>query len=445
MPNIQKGISVQQNYTGCIENLYFNSSNFIRDMKYAFEIGQSLRFQTVNTLYRCPESPMTPVTFLTRSSFTRMSGYEGMTQLNVSFSFRTYEDHGLMMYHKFKSRGYVKMYLEFGKVKIDIKTSEGPRITLDNYDMEFNDGRWHSVMLTISHNNLVLDIDQWPMVTTRLLDMITSSVYFIGGIPGSDFDGKGKSGFNGKGRDGFIGCMKGITIDGNYKIPAAWKEDEFCCKDEIVMDACHMTDRCNPNPCQNSGVCRQNADDFFCDCTNTGYVGAVCHAALYPLSCHAYKNLQSVQQKANIHIDVDGSGPLKPFPVTCEYYTDGRIVTVLNHNNEQTTSVDGFQEAGSFEQNITYDASLPQIEALLHRSTRCWQHLSYECKSSRLLDSSYYDDSFHPYSWWVSRHNRRMDYWAGGLTGSRKCNCGVLGNCIDPTKWCNCDANRNGG
>lgn len=42
--------------------------------------------------------------------------------------------------------------------------------------------------------------------------------------------------------------------------------------------------------------------------------------ALNPLSCQAYKNVQSVQQRASVMIDVDGSGPLNPFPVTCEFY-----------------------------------------------------------------------------------------------------------------------------
>lgn len=32
-----------------------------------------------------------------------------------------------------------------------------------------------------------------------------------------------------------------------------------------------------------------------------------------------------------------------------------------------------------------------------------------------------------------------MDYWGGGLPGSRMCDCGVLSTCSDPTKWCNCD------
>lgn len=51
---------------------------------------------------------------------------------------------------------------------------------------------------------------------------------------------------------------------------------------------------------------------------------------------------------------------------------------------------------------------------------------------------------FRPFSWWVSRHNQPMDYWAGGLPGSRKCECGIQGSCIDPTKWCNCDSNAIG-
>jgi contactin associated protein-like 2 len=84
---------------------------------------------------------------------------------------------------------------------------------------------------------------------------------------------------------------------------------------------------------------------------------------------------------------VDGSGPLKPFPVTCEFYSDGRVVTVLSHSSEHTTAVDGFQEPGSFEQNIIYEADLPQIEAFLNRSQNCWQRLSYDCRSSRLLNS----------------------------------------------------------
>lgn len=106
-----------------------------------------------------------------------------------------------------------------------------------------------------------------------------------------------------------------------------------------------------------------------------------------PLSCEAYKNTNSVNQRADIKIDVDGSGPLRPFPVTCEFYADGRTVTVLHHSNEQPTPVDAYEEAGSFIQDVNYDADLDQIEALLNVSTTCRQKINYACKHSRLFNT----------------------------------------------------------
>lgn len=55
------------------------------------------------------------------------------------------------------------------------------------------------------------------------------------------------------------------------------------------------------------------------------------------------------------------------------------------------------------------------------------------------MNSPSEENMFQPFSWWVSRHNQKMDYWGGALPGSRKCECGILGTCTDPTKWCNCD------
>jgi hypothetical protein len=66
---------------------------------------------------------------------------------------------------------------------------------------------------------------------------------------------------------------------------------------------------------------------------------------------------------------------------------DGRVLTVLDHKNEGTTPVDGFQEPGSFMQDIMYDADMDQIEALINRSSTCQQRLRYECKQSRLFNS----------------------------------------------------------
>lgn len=130
---------------------------------------------------------------------------------------------------------------------------------------------------------------------------------------------------------GFVGCMRTISIDGNFKLPTDWTLDDYCCKDEVVVESCRMTDRCNPNPCEHEGICKQNSMEFTCECKGTGYSGSVCHTSLHPLSCQAYKNVQPVNQRADIKVDVDGSGPLKPFQVTCEFYADGTVATVLQH------------------------------------------------------------------------------------------------------------------
>ena len=55
------------------------------------------------------EPPVIPVTFLTSQSYAKLRGYEGVHSLNVSFSFRTYEGDGLLLYHRFTSDGHVKV------------------------------------------------------------------------------------------------------------------------------------------------------------------------------------------------------------------------------------------------------------------------------------------------------------------------------------------------
>ena len=268
VPYVQEGMVVTQNFTGCFENLFLNSTNFIRDMKNAYELDEAYRYTKYNTIYACPSPPIYPVTFTTRQSYAKLKGYESQQQLNVSFQFRTYEEKGIMLYHEFGSKGFVKVFLEDGKVKIDLKTGEDkPRIILDNYDEAFNDGKWHSLVLSIKKNLLILDIDQRPMTTTKNIRILTGRFYLIAG---------------GVDANGFVGCMQMILVDGNYKLPKDWiPGEEVYGQDEVIVDACQMIDRCNPNPCQHSGLCTQTSMEFICDCKTTGYAGAVCHTCKY--------------------------------------------------------------------------------------------------------------------------------------------------------------------
>ncbi len=82
--------------------------------------------------------------------------------------------------------------------------------------------------------------------------------------------------------------------------------------------------------------------------------------------------------------------------------------------------VDGYEANGAYNQEILYDAGWGQIEVLLNRSLECKQWLKLECRNARLFNSPSIVENFSPSTWWVSRQNSPMDYWAGGLLGSRK-------------------------
>lgn len=47
---------VVQNFTGCVQNVYLNSTNLIRDVKDSYSYGDSLKYEKINTLYSCPVS-----------------------------------------------------------------------------------------------------------------------------------------------------------------------------------------------------------------------------------------------------------------------------------------------------------------------------------------------------------------------------------------------------
>lgn len=426
MPNFnQEGIKVAANFSGCLENLMINDTNVAYELK---RDRESYIYSKVGqVLYNCRYEQVIPVTFVTSDSVLKVNGYM-QPSMNCSFDFRTFNERGLLLYNKFSIEGYVKLFLDAGRIRVELQGKKTPVVLLKPFDQLLNDGQWHRLMLALQTNRIELHLDGVPSITTRLFSLETGGLYLVGG---------GVYGIQ-----GFIGCMRYLYIEGRYinvlTVPSNQVEGQ------LRRDACQMVDRCHPNPCEHGGFCKQDSVEFVCNCSHTGYAGAVCHVSLHPLSCEAYQMKKKPDETmANILIDVDGSGPLTPFPVECIFHPDNRSDTLVHHKNEMTTDVKGFKEPGSFIQDIVYDAPMEQMIQLVNRSALCRQRLTYECFNARLFDTSVQDttpDTFSPYGWWVSRSNQRMDYWGGSIPGSRKCRCGLYGSCKDPQRWCNCDA-----
>ena len=150
-------------------------------------------------------------------------------------------------------------------------------------------------------------------------------------------------------------------------------------------------------------------------------------------SCSVIRKYAS-STSGNYVIDVDGDGGLAPFTVYCDMIDKNGVgVTVISHDSESRTLVDGYDGVGGYSRDIHYTgASLSQLATLTRVSSHCEQFIKYECYGSLIFRSGY--------AWWVSRDSNKMTYW-GGASGSNKCACGMTNSCANPRYGCNCDKN----
>ena len=115
----------------------------------------------------------------------------------------------------------------------------------------------------------------------------------------------------------------------------------------------------------------------------------------------------------NYITDPDGTSGLAPFTVYC-YMSDknGVGVTVISHDSENRSLMDGYEDHGDSSRSIHYSgASLSQLASLTDVSLHCEQFIKYECYSSVLM--------FGSYSWWMSRDSNQMMYWEEPLLAAK--------------------------
>ena len=152
-------------------------------------------------------------------------------------------------------------------------------------------------------------------------------------------------------------------------------------------------------------------------------------------SCSDLKKLVPTAESGGYVIDPDGDGGLPPFDVTCNMTEKNGVgVTVISHDSENRTLVDGCDPKGCYSRDIHYKgASLSQLASLTRVSSHCEQFIKYECYHSLFLR--------YGFGWWVSRDATKMTYWGGASPGSGKCACGMTNSCAKPGSGCNCDKN----
>ncbi|XP_037654242.1 contactin-associated protein-like 3 [Choloepus didactylus] len=318
-----------KNFHGCLENLYYNGVDII-------ELAREHNPQIIimgNVSFSCPHPQTVPVTFLSSKSYLALPGNSGEEKVSVTFQFRTWNRVGCLLSAALRRDSLdLVLFLKDGKLKLslyhlgqllrDIVTGAG-----------LNDGQWHSVSLSAEGNHLSVMVDgELASAAHTLLLRQTDSgdTYYFGGCP----DNSSGSGLHGP-PWGFQGCLRLISIGDRAVDLISVQQGALGSFSDLQIDACGITDRCLPSYCEHGSECSQSWDNFSCDCTDTGYVGATCHSPLYQQSCEAHKHKGN--PSGLYYIDADGSGPLGPFLVYCNM-TDGTPLSWwLGRTNETHT------------------------------------------------------------------------------------------------------------
>ena len=153
-----------------------------------------------------------------------------------------------------------------------------------------------------------------------------------------------------------------------------------------------------------------------------------------PATCTSLRQRDSSATSGNYVITPKEYSPIQ---VYCDMTSKNGVgVTVIGHDSESETLVNGYEAGQSYKRLIQYDVSMQQIVAVINESKSCEQFISYKCYQSTIWNNY----GFH-IATWLSRQGLTMDYWGGADVSSGKCACGMNNTCADKTKSCNCDKN----
>ncbi|PAA67861.1 hypothetical protein BOX15_Mlig032672g1 [Macrostomum lignano] len=445
------GLLVRKNFTGCLENVWLNGLNLIRDARTTPDSDNAIEgFQTIGEVgSRCPLSSAVTdeiITLGSEDAFIKALRDAG-SSLQTSLYFRTFQKDTVLIYHplqttngvtdKFlaldiKENGNLELVVQLkDSVTKDISvvyTNLDPDATPDN----FADGLWHYVDLYASRNSIKVTIDGTLYSTIQQLSLSFNTLTYIGWSPDrlSLINKKWKA---------FRGCIKQLSVQSRAVI---YRElDPLNKQGTILNGTCAMRDRCMPNPCKRGAHCSQDWGEFYCTCPEGYSDSAVCHQSTHFTSCSEMQLLYPTISEKNATIDIDGSQILEPVHVNC-IFRDGIVRTLVNHTARPDTSVNGYQLPGSFIFNVDYQTSTLSLAELVRRSVSCRQMINYKCRNTRLLSRPTLGGTNlanRAWSWWVSRRGQPRFYWGGSAPGIQRCDCGVTGTC-QRGAVCNCDS-----
>ncbi|KAK7100724.1 hypothetical protein V1264_023622 [Littorina saxatilis] len=157
-------------------------------------------------------------------------------------------------------------------------------------------------------------------------------------------------------------------------------------------------------------------------------------------TCHEWME-RGLTASTLADIDPDGDDKLEEVEIQCDLDSEpGNAITVIGHDSEQRTQVQGWEGAREYEQPITYNISLDHVVSIIDQSTSCKQYIKWECKAALIHNPN---DNNKVTTGWLNRTEQLADYFGGAAPGTGACACGMNSTCASEDLLCNCDQNDN--
>uniref|UniRef100_A0A672IGP5 Contactin associated protein like 3 n=1 Tax=Salarias fasciatus TaxID=181472 RepID=A0A672IGP5_SALFA len=409
-------------FHGCLENLVYNGLNLVELAEQGDQRG--------DVTFSCTEPVSVALTFHSAQSFLRLPVEADMAAaaagLSVGLQFRTWNEAGLLLTFDLRDGGGAAwLYLDGARLHLQVHKPGRAPLEL-SAGLAVNDGQWHSVDLISARGRLSIAVDGEDGGSAHAspsFPITAGGQLFFGGCPPEQNRQDCLNPF-----PAFRGCMRLLAVADRTVDLIAVQQRILGNYSHLQIDMCGIIDRCSPSHCEHGGRCAQSWSSFHCNCSHTGYSGATCHSPIYEQSCEAYKHKGNTS--GFYHVDVDGSGAIRPLLVYCNM-TEGGTWTVIRHSGPELTRVPS--SPGSFRHQAHFQYA-PDGRAAIREPD--W------VLGSRWADVCVPDGSL--LSWWVGGpgSGQIQTFWGGADPGSQRCGCSVEGNCVDQRHHCNCDADR---
>ncbi|XP_068604597.1 protein crumbs homolog 1-like [Brachionichthys hirsutus] len=234
--------------------------------------------------------------------------------VTVSLFVRTRQTSGLLLILANSTSQFVRLWLEDGRVKVQVNNFEtlvGRRAV--------SDGHFHLVTLKLEATEAMLSQStrRQGSIPIRPIQAHPGDLVFVGGLP----DPRASAAFGGY----FKGCVQDLRVNGKrlqfYPISTPVESHDLERLSGITR-GCGSDDACAVNPCLNGGACYSTWDSFICNCPpNTA--GQRCEEVKWcelspcPAAAVCQPRPQGFECLSNVTFRPDGS--------VLRYRSDGRI------------------------------------------------------------------------------------------------------------------------